>query len=133
MVIAEIYHIKDISAPYLKWQRTREIIPEDKEIDRSTDIKTEDYTYVYAMKIEQNIGMYVQTDTLWALNSIFGTLNMNHPDDYKYRSLSMGDIVCFREPHLAAYTVEQFGFLNITLPEGFRETLCAEALKGAST
>ena len=44
------------------------------------------------------------------LNSIYELLNLKHPDDYKTRSLSVSDIVQFKEK---LYMVDNIGFVQI--------------------
>ncbi|HEX8119474.1 MAG TPA: YodL domain-containing protein, partial [Pyrinomonadaceae bacterium] len=47
------------------------------------------------------------------LDSVYYMLNQEHPDDYRQRSLSVGDVVVL--DHNRAYAVEGFGFRRLEL------------------
>lgn len=54
------------------------------------------------------------SDTKLILESLFYTFNMEHPEDYSHRSLSVGDVVVLGE---SAYLCAPVGWEEISLTE----------------
>lgn len=76
-----------------------------------------DYVETNSGKVDKKCYRLVYTDRLEAgetLDSLYEKFNLNHPADYTGHSLSMSDIVVFRQDGvLKAYYVDTFGFAEI--------------------
>ena len=99
---ADIFHIKDMTQAYSK---------------RGISVRTQDYVYVYTF---EDIDMETFTP-----EEIYRLLNLDHPEDYMFRSLSVGDIVNYEctTTTSAAFRCEIMGFSPVALPYGFSERL----------
>lgn len=66
-------------------------------------VKLFDYVHVYRGEIDSD-----------SLESIFQLLNVNHPNDYHARSLSVSDIICVVKDNCREwYYVDDFGFKKL--------------------
>ena len=73
-------------------------------------VDRKNYQLVYTAPLDKNA----------SLDEIYHCFNMEHPADYKGRSLSMGDIVVFRQDgKQTAYYVDRIGYREV--PEFFKE------------
>ena len=73
-------------------------------------VDRKNYQLVYTAPLDKNV----------SLDEIYHCFNMEHPADYKGRSLSMGDIVVFRQDgKQTAYYVDRIGYREV--PEFFKE------------
>ena len=73
-------------------------------------VDRKNYQLVYTAPLDKNT----------SLDEIYHCFNMEHPADYKGRSLSMGDIVVFRQDgKQTAYYVDRIGYREV--PEFFKE------------
>uniref|UniRef100_UPI0022E095CE LPD25 domain-containing protein n=1 Tax=Enterocloster aldenensis TaxID=358742 RepID=UPI0022E095CE len=73
-------------------------------------VDRKNYQLVYTAPLDKNA----------SLDEIYHCFNMEHPADYKGRSLSMGDIVVFRQDgKQTAYYVNRIGYREV--PEFFKE------------
>mgnify|MGYP000038886001 FL=1 len=82
---------------------------EDLQAD-GLSVDRKNYQLVYTAPLDKNA----------SLDEIYHCFNMEHPADYKGRSLSMGDIVVFRQDgKQTAYYVDRIGYREV--PEFFKE------------
>ncbi|MCJ0405299.1 DUF4316 domain-containing protein [Clostridioides difficile] len=73
-------------------------------------VDRKNYQLVYTAPLDKNA----------SLDEIYHRFNMEHPADYKGRSLSLGDIVVFRQDgKQTAYYVDRIGYREV--PEFFKE------------
>lgn len=93
-----IYQIKESDERGLLW------MPYDALVKLDRMPRLEDYRFVYS-------GVMYPGETL---ETVFEKFNINHPEDYTGRSLSVSDVVVFEQDgHFTAHYVDSVGFRQI--------------------
>lgn len=78
-------------------------------IEQFKKVDLDHYSIQYRSDIQGEIKE--DDDVIFVLEDIYHTFNMNHPLDYKSRSLSVGDVVKLDDDY---YIVDSMGFKKLT-------------------
>ena len=111
----EIYQIKDeINAGVTEFQnRCFVSMNEIKSLGLKADNVNEYYyTCVYSGTFTEEINTAVKRNEMLA--KLFQTFNINHPADYKGRSVSVSDVIVLKcGDKISAYFVDSIGFVKL--------------------
>ena len=77
-------------------------------LNKTAGFNIHQYKKVYEGEIESD--PIQGNDILGALESLFKTFNIDHPDDYRGRSLSVSDVVVLDD---VKYYCDSYGWVNI--------------------